>query len=225
MNELTEELIQAQEEAYAVFSHKLVPTLPRESFIGVRVPKIREIEKRYRGTEEAEAFLGEFPHRYHEENMLHSVLVSHMKGFYAAAAAVDRFLPYVDNWAVCDTLRPDAFKKEHETLLPLVYGWMESPKTYTCRFGLEMLMTHYLGADFEEEQLLRAAQIESQEYYVNMMLAWYFATALAFQWDAAVKLLEERRLSPWVHNKTIQKACESFRVLEERKGYLKTIKR
>ena len=219
---IRESLLEARDDENAEFQAKLTPGIARERFLGVRVPQLRKLERAYRGTAEAEKFLRTLPHEYYDENMLHSVFISNMKSYNEALAALEAFLPDVDNWAVCATLRPAVFKKHRD--IELVRRWIASDKTYTCRFGLGMLMMHFLDDDFSQECLELAASVRSQEYYINMMLAWYFATALAKQWDATVPYLTEKRLSPWVHNKTIQKARESYRITPEQKEYLKTLK-
>lgn len=220
-----EELFALQDTAYGDFQAKLTPGIARECFIGVRVPEVRRLAKKLAGTPETAAFLSELPHAYYDENMLHSVLLSEMKDFSACIAAIDRFLPYVDNWAVCDILSPKIFRKNKPALLEKIRQWSASEETYTCRFGIEMLMSFYLDADFLPEYLDIPAAVHSEEYYVQMMVAWFFATALAKQWDAAIKYLENPRLDVWTHNKTIQKARESYRITAEQKEYLKTLKR
>lgn len=164
------------------------------------------------------------PHKFFEENLLHSIFISEMKDYDECVTETDRFLPFVDNWAVCDTMSPKSFKKNREKLLVKIRSWAESREVYTCRFGIKMLMNHFLDGDFREELLQIPASVKSEEYYVNMMIAWFFATALAKQWEPTVKYLENRSLSVWVHNKTIQKARESFRITAEQKSYLKTLK-
>lgn len=216
-------LLEARDDDNAAFQAKLTPGIAREKFLGVRVPQLRKLERAFRGTSEAESFLRTLPHEYYDENMLHSVFISNMKGYDETLAALEEFLPCVDNWAVCDTLRPAVFKKHKD--IELVRRWIASDMTYTCRFGLGVLMAYFLDEDFSPEYLELAASVKSQEYYINMMLAWFFATALAKQWDAVLPYLTESRLSPWVHNKTIQKARESYRITPEQKEYLKTLKK
>ena len=168
-------------------------------------------------------FLTDLPHRYLDENNLHALILNEEKDCAAAVAAIDAFLPYMDNWATCDALRPKAFKKHPSALPDECRRWMRSGATYTVRFGIEMLMTHYLDEDFRPEYLEEVSIIKSKEYYVNMMIAWYFATALAKQYEAAISYIEQRRLDQWTHNKTIRKAIESCRITEERKAYLRTL--
>ena len=220
-----EELFALQDAAYADFQAKLTPGIPRESFIGVRVPEVRKLAKRLIKEPETKEFLRELPHPYYDENMLHGLLLSEMKDINVCIAAVDEFLPYVDNWAVCDIMSPKVFRKNKKALLEKIKEWSSSEKTYTCRFGIEMLMTYFLDEDFDPEYLAIPASVHSEEYYVKMMIAWFFATALAKQWDAAVKYLVDQRLDLWTHNKTIQKARESYRITPEQKEYLKTLKR
>ena len=220
----TEELFALQDSSYGDFQAKLTPGIPREKFIGVRVPEVRKFAKRLAKEPEAASFLADFPHKYYDENMLHALLLSEMKDYEACVAAVDRFLPYVDNWAVCDILSPKIFRRNKPALLKKIREWSASEKTYTCRFGIEMLMSHFLDDDFKPEYLEIPAAVRSEEYYVRMMVAWFFATALAKQWDEAVKYVEEGRLDTWTHNKTIQKARESYRITPEQKEYLNTLK-
>ncbi len=220
----TEELFALQDSSYGDFQAKLTPGIPREQFIGVRVPEVRKLAKRLAKEPGAASFLEDRPHKYYDENMLHALILSEMKDYEACVAAVDRFLPYVDNWAVCDILSPKIFRRNKPALLKKIREWSASEKTYTCRFGIEMLMSHFLDDDFKPEYLEIPAAVRSEEYYVRMMAAWFFATALAKQWDAAVKYVEEGRLDTWTHNKTIQKARESFRITAEQKEYLNTLK-
>jgi len=220
-----EELFALQDIAYGDFQAKLTPGIPRELFIGVRVPELRKLAKQARNTPEAAVFLKALPHSYYDENMLHGMLLSEIKDYSTCLAEVERFLPYVDNWAVCDTMSPKVFGKHKSELLEKIREWSASKETYTCRFGVEMLMNHFLDEDFKPEYLNIPAAVQSEEYYVRMMLAWFFATALAKQWAPTVKYLEENRLEVWVHNKTIQKARESYRITPEQKEYLNTLKR
>ena len=221
---ILEQLYALRDEQYAQFQAKLTPSVAAERFIGVRVPMIRTLARKLNGGEDAAAFLAALPHIYYDEDMLHGLLLSEMSDYEACIVAVERFLPYVDNWAVCDIMSPKVFKKHKDKLLPKIRQWAASTHTYTCRFGMEMLMTHFLDDDFRPELLEIPAAVRSQEYYVNMMTAWFFATALAKQWDATLPYIERQRLDPWTHNKTIQKACESFRVCDPHKTYLKTLK-
>ena len=222
---VTERLFELQDKAYGDFHSGLVPNISREKIIGVRVPDARRLAKEYGKDSECRDFLRALPHKYYDENMLHGILLSGLKDYEECVQAVGEFLPYVDNWAVCDILSPKIFRKHRTELIAKVREWSASEKTYTCRFGLEMLMTHYLDEDFRPEYLEIPAGVCSEEYYVNMMIAWFFATALAKQWDAAIPYLQDNRLGAWVHNKTIQKARESFRITQEQKAYLKTLRR
>ena len=222
---ITDRLFALRDESYAAFQAKLTPNIPPEKFIGVRVPVLRALAKEYARDDEASQFLLALPHDWYDENMLHSLLLSAMKDYDAAVAAVDAFLPYVDNWAVCDILSPRAFRRHPAALIGDIQRWIASPHTYTCRFGMEMLMSHYLDDDFRPAYLEYPAAVRSTEYYVNMMTAWFFATALAKQWDATLPYLEQQRLDVWTHNKTIQKARESYRITPEQKDYLNSLKR
>lgn len=224
---IQEELFALRDTGYADFQSRLTPNVPREAFIGVRVPELRELAKRI-GREDpgkCRDFMQDLPHTYYDENMLQSLLISNIRDFEACIKALDAFLPYVDNWAVCDILSPCIFKKERDRLLDRIPHWIDSDLTYTCRFGIEMLMTHFLDDSFKPAYLDLPAAVRSDEYYVNMMIAWFFATALAKQWEAAISYLEEDRLSVWTHNKTIQKARESHRISEEKKEYLRGLRR
>ncbi len=222
---ITDILLNERNTENAAFQHKLAPTLPVDVFLGIKVPELRQIEKQYRGTPDENEFLASLPHRYYDENLLHSVFISNMKDYKGVMDALDRFLPYVDNWAVCDTLHPSVFKKHKDGLIEKVREWISSPETYVCRFGIDVLMTYYLDADFCEDYLEYPAAVRSDEYYVNMMIAWFYTTALTKHWDAALPYLTEEKLSPWVHNKTIQKARESYCFTTEQKEYLNTLKR
>lgn len=221
---LQEKLFELQDKEYAAFQAKLTPGIPEESFIGVRVPALRAFAKDYVKNPEHEAFLQELPHKYYDENMLHGLLISLYKDYDKCVQLTDAFLPYVDNWAVCDIMSPKVFAKHKTEIMSKIKEWSASPHTYTCRFGIEMLMSHFLDDDFKAEYLEIPASARSEEYYVKMMVAWFFATALAKQWDATIPYLLNRRLAPWTHNKTIQKACESYRITPEQKEYLRTLK-
>lgn len=213
-----------QDLPYRDFQCRLVPTVAAEAMIGVRTPELRKFARAFAKTPEAAEFLTSLPHRYYEENNLHGFLIESMKDFGQAVAALDIFLPYVDNWATCDLMRPKVFRKNLPELLIAIRRWLTSEETYTIRFGIEMLMTFYLDEEFQPEYLNWVAELKSEEYYVNMMVAWYFATALAKQYGAALPYIQERRLAPWTHNKTIQKAIESYRITDDQKAYLRTLK-
>ena len=216
-------LFALRDETNAAFMARLVPTLPPESVLGVRMPDCRALAKELCRMPDIGEFLTDLPHRYLDENNLHALILNEEKDYASAVAAIDAFLPYVDNWATCDALRPKAFKKHPSALPDECRRWMRSGATYTVRFGIEMLMTHYLDEDFRPEYLEEVSIIKSKEYYVNMMIAWYFATALAKQYEATISYIEKRRLDQWTHNKTIRKAIESCRITEERKAYLRTL--
>ena len=219
------ELFRLRDAEYAAFQARLLPTVPRERIIGVRTPALRSLAKGLRRGGDTAEFLSALPHPYFDEDQLHAFVISLEKDFDRCLAAVEAFLPCVDNWATCDQLSPQAFKKEPERLLPSIESWLRSGRTYTVRFAVGMLMQHFLDERFEPRWAELVASVRSEEYYVRMMAAWYFATALAKQYDAVLPFLTENRLDPWTHNKTIQKCAESFRIPPERKGYLKTLKR
>ncbi|MDU7114277.1 MAG: DNA alkylation repair protein [Peptoniphilus harei] len=221
---IKEELFALQDISYADFQAKLTPNIPRELFIGVRVPDLRKLAKKVAEEPETSKFLKNLPHKYYDENMLHGLLISEIKDYNACLVAVDEFLPYVDNWAVCDIMSPKIFKKNKEALLEKIKEWTASEKTYTCRFGIETLMSHFLDDDFKPEYLEIPLSVNSEEYYVKMMVAWFFATALAKEWDETIKYIEDHRLDTWTHNKTIQKARESRRITPKKKEYLKSLK-
>ena len=225
MTELQKRLFDLRDAQYAAFQSKLTPSVTPELFIGVRVPVLRQFAKGFFKEPGCAEFLNTLPHKYYDENMLHALLISQMKDRELIFTYLDAFLPYVDNWAVCDILSPKALKKYKPELLTKIREWVKSPHTYTCRFGMEMLMSFYLDDDFKPEYLAIPAAVRSDEYYVNMMTAWFFATALAKQWDAALPYMENNALDVWTHNKTIQKARESYRITDEQKAYLNTLKK
>ena len=219
-----ERLAACGNEEYIDFVSKLVPNVPKETILGVKTPDMRRIAREIRGTEEAEAFLAELPHRYYEENLVHFFLIAMIRDFDQCVLAVETFLPYVDCWPVCDQSTPKVFAKNHEKLLPLIRKWIASDHVYTSRFGIRMLMNEFLGDDFNPEYLAWVAAVQGEDYYIRMMVAWYFATALAKRYDESVVYIEERRLEPWTHRKAIQKAIESFRVTDAHKEYLRTLR-
>lgn len=225
MTEIQKQLFALADGKYAEFQAKLTPTVEADRFIGVRTPLIRAFAAELSQTPEAEAFLKELPHEFYDENILHALLLERQKNFEECLEKVEQFLPYVDNWAVCDMMRPKVFKKNRDALIDRVKVWSASEQTYTCRFAIGMLMAHYLDEDFKREYLELPARVTSEEYYVRMMAAWYYATALAKQWENTIPYIEENRLPVWTHNKTIQKACESYRITPEQKMYLKTLRR
>lgn len=217
-------LFQLQDKGYRDFHSKLIPTISEETIIGIRMPAMRKLAKEYAKDPESEDFLKQLPHTYYDENVLHALLVAEIRDYDTCVREVEHFLPYVDNWAVCDVFSPKVFRKNRDKLIEKVREWSASERPYTCRFGMEMLMTHFLDEDFRPEYLEIPVAVHSGEYYVNMMIAWFYATALAKQWDATVGYIEKHRLDPWTHNKTIQKARESYRITPEQKEYLKTWK-
>lgn len=219
-----ERLLSYQDEDYKEFQSKLVPNIDKETIIGVRTPQIRGIVKEIFGTEEATIFLQTLPHQYYEENLVHFFLISKIKDFNECVREVERFLPYINCWPVCDQATPLVFKKNHDTLLPLIKKWIKSEHVYTARFGIRMLMNEFLNDDFKDEYLELVSSKSGDDYYLRMMIAWFFATALAKQYDATIKYIENRCLDTWIHKKTIQKAIESYRVSDEHKEYLKTFR-
>ena len=219
-----ERLSKFRNEKYRDFQSKLVPNISKDLILGVKTPEMRKIAKDIKGTQEAEDFLKELPHKYYEENLVHFFLIAMIKDFDECVEAVETFLPYVDCWPVCDQASPNVFKKNHSKILPLIKKWIDSDHVYTSRFGMRMLMNEFLGDDFKPEYLEWVASVKGEDYYVKMMVAWYFATALAKQYDESVIYIEKRRLDPWTHKKAIQKAIESFRVSDEHKEFLKTLR-
>ena len=221
---LYHELLAVKDEAYRALQTKLVPNVPPETIVGVRTPDLRRIAKNVSARADCGAFLSDLPHEYYEENLIHFFVLAEIKDFDACVRGVEAFLPYVDCWPVSDQATPKSFRKNREKLLPYVKNWIASEHVYTARFGLRMLMNEYLDADFRPEYLELAASKTGEDYYLKMMVAWYFATALAKQYDAALPYLENHRLPEWTHKKAIQKALESFRVTPEHKAYLKTLR-
>ena len=224
IDEIRLELFNMQDKKYGEFQTGLIPTASPDTFIGVRTPQLRKYAASLLKNEEISVFLEDLPHRYFDENQLHAFILSGMKDYTECIDRVNAFLPYVDNWATCDQMSPKVFKKHKEELLKQIEVWLGSDKVYTVRFAIGMLMSHFLDEDFDPSYLKTVAEIRSDEYYINMMIAWYFATALAKQYDAALPYIEERRLDIWTHNKTIQKSVESYRITDEQKAYLKTLK-
>ncbi len=221
MEEIQKQLFELQDMAYRDFHSRLMPDIDKETVIGIRVPMLRKYAKSIAGTELAEKFIKGLPHCYYEENNLHMMLITGIKDYDRCLTEIERFLPYIDNWATCDFPAPKCFENHKEDLLPVIKRWIASSETYTIRYGIGMLMRLYLDADFDPEYVRIVAEVKSDEYYVNMMIAWYMATALAKQWDAVIPYIEEHRMSDWVHRKTIQKAVESYRITDEQKKYLK----
>ena len=216
-----ERLLSYQDEKYKEFQSKLVPNIDKKTIIGVRTPQMRQIVKEIYGTPEATTFLKKLPHKYYEENLIHFFLIAKIKDFDECIKEVERFLPYIDCWPVCDQATPTVFKKNHDKLLPLIKKWISSNHVYTARFGIRMLMNEFLNDDFKEEYLELVSSKNGDDYYLKMMIAWFFATALAKQYNETIKYIENRCLDPWIHQKTIQKAIESYRVSNEHKEYLK----
>ncbi len=224
LDEIRNELFKMQDTAYRDFNSKLIPTVDKESMIGVRTPELRKYAKQLAKREDIEEFLHLLPHYYFDENQLHAFIVSEIKDFKSCVDKVNEFLPYVDNWATCDQLSPKVFKKHHNELIAYIKEWLESDKVYTVRFGIGMLMEHFLDEDFDIIYTEKVSNIRSDEYYVNMMIAWYFATALAKRYERIIPFIENRKLDIWTHNKAIQKAVESYRISIDRKTYLKELK-
>ena len=233
-NEITQELVKLQDESYRAFQSKLIPGIPFDKVIGVRTPDLKRLAKNLvkKSKEDQkfslllQTFLSNLPHDYFDENQIHSFLICEEKNFENCLRQIEAFLPYIDNWATCDQLSPKVFKRleNTEALLPFINKWIKSGKTYTVRFAIGLLMQYFLDEKFKSEYMELVVSACSDEYYVKMMVAWYFATALAKQYDAAVSILKEKRLEKWTHNKAIQKAIESYRITSEQKEYLRTLK-
>lgn len=223
-DEIREELFRLQDPDYRDFQSRLIPTMSTDRMIGVRTPELRKFAKELGKRPDKDEFLENLPHRYYDEDQLHAFLLSEMKDYEECLAAVERFLPFVNNWATCDQMSPRVFRKHRTELLKPIRDWLTSEQPYTVRFGVGMLMEHYLDGDFDLAYPEMVARLRSDEYYVNMMIAWYFATALAKQYDAVLPFLEEQRLDDWTHNKAIQKAIESRRITPEQKAYLRGLK-
>ena len=225
MKNIKEELFKLQDKKYRDFQVKLIPGSRIDSMIGVRTPELRKFAKELVKENSYESFLKQLPHKYFDENQLHAFILSELKDYEECISYVKDFLPYVDNWATCDQMSPKVFKKNKDKLLIEIKKWIKSKETYTIRFGIGMLMQYFLDDDFKKEYLELVSKIKSKEYYVNMMIAWYFATALAKQYDKVIPYLENNRLDLWTHNKTIQKSIESYRITAEQKEYLRSLKR
>jgi 3-methyladenine DNA glycosylase AlkD len=216
------DLFNLRDEKFANFNACLLPDTVKENVIGVRTPELKKYAKTIQNPDD---FLQKLPHKYFEENQIHAFLLSDIKDFEKCANMVDAFLPYIDNWATCDQLIPKAFGKNTDKLLPWINKWLKSKHTYTVRFAIGLLMRFYLGDKFDLKYAKQVLNIQSDEYYINMMRAWYFATALAKNWNKVISIIENKELDTWTHNKTIQKAIESFRITEPQKKYLRTLKR
>lgn len=219
-----ERLFALADPGYKQFQCGLMPTVSPDTVIGVRTPELRRLARELFGTPEAEEYLRALPHRYYEENNLHGLLLERVPDYGRAMAELKAFLPYIDNWATCDLMCPKVFQRHLPELLPEIQAWLAHRHAYTVRFGIETLMRFYLDGAFSPEFPAWVAAVRSDEYYVNMMIAWYFATALAKQWDAVVPYIQQRRLERWTHNKTIQKATESYRVTQEQKALLRALR-
>ena len=224
MDEIVSRLRQRADEGYRAFHMRLVPNVEPARILGVRVPEVRALARSLAGTPKAEAFLRELPHEYYEENNLHAFLLERERDYGALIEGLNRFLPFVDNWATCDSLSPALFKKHPDGLPEQALQWMQSDQTYTVRFGIGVLMRYYLDEGFRPEYAERVAAVRSEEYYVRMMVAWYFATALAAREEDVLPYLTGRRLDPWTHRKAIQNAIESNRITPERKQFLRTLR-
>lgn len=222
--EILRELNCMQDVQYGEFQKKLIPGGNMKKIIGVRTPDLKALAKKIFKEEDYEAFLNDLPHEYFEEDQLHAFIISLEKDFDACITKTEAFLPYINNWATCDQLSPKVFSKNTERLLPYIYRWIASDHTYTIRFAISRLMAHYLGEYFDPSFPAMVSEIHSDEYYVNMMRAWYFATAMAKQYEQTIPYIEQKKLDPWTHNKTIQKCIESYRITDERKAYLKTLR-
>ena len=221
---IREELFSMQDLSYREFHSRLMPDVEKDTVIGIRVPVLRKYVKELAKDPEIGGFLEDLPHRYYEENNVHGFLIQQMKEYGQCMEELEKFLPYINNWATCDMTSPKVFKKHKEELLEAVRRWIVSDHVYTVRYGIGMLMQHYLDEDFREEYPQMVSEIRSEEYYVNMMIAWYFATALAKQYETILPYIEKQKLDVWTHNRTIQKACESYRITPEQKAYLRTLK-
>ena len=224
MKEIISDLYKLQDKKYRNFQVKLIPSIAKETVIGVRTPELRKYAKEILKAKKYESFIKELPHKYFEENQLHAFIISELKDYDECISQINVFLPYVDNWATCDQMSPKIFKKYRKELINSIKGWLKSKETYTIRFGIGMLMYHYLDEDFNPVYLEMVSKIKSKEYYVKMMIAWYFATALAKQYKSTISYIEDNRLDTWTHNKTIQKAIESYRISEEQKEYLRKLR-
>ena len=225
MTHLQEELFKLQDTAYRDFHSSLMPGVDKEAVIGVRIPVLRKFAKEYAKSGETEQFMRELPHKYYEENNLHMMLIAQIKDYDKCISETEKFLPYIDNWATCDSPLPKCFDKNKEDIIVRAKNWIATDDTYVKRYGMGVMMRLFLDEDFKEEYIQIVAGVKSEEYYVNMMIAWYMATALAKQWNTVIPYIEQRKLSPWVHRKTIQKAVESYRITDEQKIYLKSFRK
>ena len=224
IRDVQKRLFEMRDTGYRDFHARLIPTVKKEKIIGIRTPMIRKFAKEFGKTEESELFLKVLPHQYYEENNLHGLLIEQVRDYDKCLEELERFLPFIDNWATCDLLALHMMKKHRDIFIREVFRWIESDQPYTIRLGISMLMRHYLDEEFKTEYPEKVAAIRSEEYYVNMMRAWYFATALAKQYENVLPFLEKRQMDVWTHNKTIQKAIESYRITSEQKEYLRTLR-
>ena len=222
--EILQLLTERQDTAYRDFQSPLMPTVDKNTVIGVRTPVLKQLAKELLPRKDIGIFLASLPHTTFDENQLHAYILSEMKETAECIEEIDRFLPYIDNWATCDSLSPKIFRKHPPELLPAIDRWLADSHTYTVRFAVSMLMRHYLDNTFSVSYVEKVCAVQSEAYDVNMMIAWYFATALAKQYEAVLPFMEQYRLSPWTHNKAIQKALESRRITPEQKAYLKQLK-
>jgi 3-methyladenine DNA glycosylase AlkD len=224
IRDVRKRLFEMQDTGYRDFHARLILTVEKEKIIGIRTPILRKFAKEFGKTEESELFLKVLPHQYYEENNLHGLLIEQIRDYDKCLEELERFLPFIDNWATCDLLALHMMKKHRDIFIREVFRWIESDQPYTIRFGISMLMRHYLDEEFKTEYPEKVAAIRSEEYYVNMMRAWYFSTALAKQYENVLPFLEKRQMDVWTHNKTIQKAIESYRITSEQKEYLRTLR-
>lgn len=221
---IRERLFELQDKGFREFHSKLIPNVDKDTVIGVRIPLLKKLAKELYKDSSKEAFMKELPHKYYEENQLHIMMLCMEKDFDKCIAGLDKFLPYADNWAVTDQSSPVSFKNRHTDVLPVLERWMQSSHIYTARYAINIYMREFLDADFDVRFPEAISKIRTDEYYLNMMIAWYFATALAKQYDSIIPFIENHTLDAWTHNKTIQKAVESYRITPEQKSYLKTLK-
>lgn len=222
-NEITTVLLSMKDDDVADFTSRTIPNIERDTIIGIKTPELKAIAKRYFGTKAAEEFMGDLPHKHFEEDQVHVFMLALIKDFDTCIRETEKFLPYINNWATCDQYSPKVFSKHKDEVREYCLKWMKSDKTYTIRFGILNLMRYFLKEDFDIDLVRRVVEVKSQEYYVNMMIAWYLATALAYRYDDILPILTEKELDPWIHNKTIRKACESFRITKEQKDELKLL--
>ena len=221
---IKDKLVKVKDDKYKEFQTKLVPNIPSDNIIGIRTPEMRKIAKELYESKDRDSFLNDLPHKYYEENLIHFFVISMIKDFNECIKRVEEFLPFVDCWPVSDQATPKSFRKNHDKLLPYINKWIKSKHVYTARFGIRMLMNEYLDDDFKKEYLDLVASVKGEDYYLKMMVAWYFATALAKRYDETIPYFEKHVLSEWTHKKAIQKAIESYRVTDEHKKYLVSLK-